>query len=72
MKPMENKYAIWPILSAVLLMAGCERDEVISQDRIPTVSVVTVSEQTLSPRLHFPAVAAAADRSELSFRVGGK
>ncbi|MDR9830424.1 efflux RND transporter periplasmic adaptor subunit [Vibrio sp. FNV 38] len=51
---------------------GCERPTVDPQQFVPSVRVVSVGENRDIDNLYFPAIANAADRSHLSFRVSGE
>ncbi|WP_032468366.1 efflux RND transporter periplasmic adaptor subunit [Vibrio sp. RC586] len=58
-------------MAAVLLMSGCSEPVKVERDTVPRVKVVAPGGKA-SDRLYFPAVANAAERSHLSFRVAGE
>ncbi|QIA63585.1 efflux RND transporter periplasmic adaptor subunit [Vibrio astriarenae] len=68
---MKNNQLILPIILSAAL-AGCERPTVEPKEFIPSIRVVPVGENTEIDSLYFPAIANAAERSHLSFRVTGE
>ncbi|CAH0525719.1 efflux RND transporter periplasmic adaptor subunit [Vibrio hippocampi] len=61
------------LLSVVVLaLVGCETAPVEPRNEVPKVKVANISTQDLKSQLYFPAIARAADRSQLSFRVNGE
>ncbi|WP_261817209.1 efflux RND transporter periplasmic adaptor subunit [Vibrio gallicus] len=63
-----------PLLIVTLFMGllGCERKAVEPISHIANVEVMALGKHTVTDRLFFPAVAHAAHRSHLSFRVAGE
>ncbi|MCG9648687.1 efflux RND transporter periplasmic adaptor subunit [Vibrio brasiliensis] len=60
-------------LTSVAMLAGCGGEPQYVDFGTPKVKVVDLSSQTVTEdRLYFPAVANAAERSHLSFRVAGE
>lgn len=53
-------------------LQGCEKTSVEERSQVRPVSIATVSLTDQAPQLTFPAVAAAADKSSLSFRISGE
>ncbi|WP_077677083.1 efflux RND transporter periplasmic adaptor subunit [Salinivibrio sp. MA607] len=67
------KVLLW--LSVVLglsVISGCQPDPASHSAPLPVVSTHTVAQQQLDERIAFPAVAAAADKAKLAFRVPGE
>ncbi|CAH8198708.1 efflux RND transporter periplasmic adaptor subunit [Vibrio aestuarianus] len=60
------------VLSSSVLLTGCEKADTSERDMVTRVKVVELGSEKLSDSLYFPAVANAADRSHLSFRVAGE
>ncbi|MDE1241889.1 efflux RND transporter periplasmic adaptor subunit [Vibrio aestuarianus] len=60
------------VLSSAVLLTGCEKPDTAERDMVTRVKVVQLGGEKLSDSLYFPAVANAADRSHLSFRVAGE
>ncbi|PSW14225.1 efflux RND transporter periplasmic adaptor subunit [Photobacterium rosenbergii] len=60
------------VLGGTILLAGCEKATVEPRTVVSPVSVAEVRMAESAPQLTFPAVAAAADKSSLSFRVQGE
>lgn len=60
------------VLGGTILLAGCEKPAVEPRTIVAPVSVAEVRMAESAPQLTFPAVAAAADKSSLSFRVQGE
>ncbi|MDV5171571.1 efflux RND transporter periplasmic adaptor subunit [Photobacterium rosenbergii] len=60
------------VLGGVMVLAGCEKAAVEPRTVVAPVSVAEVRMAQAAPQLTFPAVAAAADKSSLSFRVQGE
>ena len=54
------------------LLQGCEKPSVEPREAQPRVKVQQVQSGKQSPKLTFPAVASAADKSILSFRIAGE
>lgn len=68
-----KKFYIAPVLLGMLLsLQGCEKKAVEPREIVASVSVATVDMAESAPKLTFPAVAAAADKSSLSFRIPGE
>ncbi|WP_336931864.1 efflux RND transporter periplasmic adaptor subunit [Vibrio cholerae] len=63
------RYTAW--LAHLLLIAGCSELTKLERDTLPRVKVAQAGEK-VSDKLFFPAVANAAERSHLSFRVAGE
>ncbi|MGF1771312.1 efflux RND transporter periplasmic adaptor subunit [Vibrio wakamikoensis] len=62
-------------LTALLIgatLVGCSKPEVGERNEAPKVRVAEIGRTELKSRLYFPALASAADRSHLSFRVAGE
>lgn len=59
-------------ISAALALQGCEKPQVEKRQVVQPVVVVPVALAAAAPQLIFPAVAAAADKSSLSFRIQGE
>lgn len=59
-------------LGAVFTLQGCEKPVVEERQVVQPVSVDVVALAEAAPQLTFPAVAAAADKSSLSFRIQGE
>lgn len=55
-----------------LTLAGCEKPEVEPRTIVAPVNVTKVQIANVNAKMTFPAVAAAADKSSLSFRVNGE
>ena len=60
------------LLTIAVLLAGCDKAPVEARNEIPKVRTTTISKAELKDKLYFPALATAADRSHLSFRVPGE
>lgn len=60
------------VVAGVLFLWGCERPSVEPISHVPRVEVMTLGKPVVTDRLFFPAVANAAQRSHLSFRVAGE
>jgi len=60
------------VLVAVSILQGCEKPAVEERQVVQPVSVDVVALAEAAPQLTFPAVAAAADKSSLSFRIQGE
>ncbi|AJR08130.1 efflux RND transporter periplasmic adaptor subunit [Photobacterium gaetbulicola] len=68
-----NKLTLIPlVLGGVTFLYGCDKAPVEPRSIVAPVSVVEVKIAQSAPQLTFPAVAAAADKSSLSFRVQGE
>lgn len=59
-------------LSVVPILFGCGDNVALDIDNTPLVKVVKAGDHELKDNLYFPAVANAAERSHLSFRVSGE
>ncbi|UTT84522.1 efflux RND transporter periplasmic adaptor subunit [Vibrio pelagius] len=59
-------------LSCLALLVGCERPEVTSEINVPLVRTMEVQVLDFHDKLYFPAVANAAEKAHLSFRVAGE
>ncbi|MBW3694688.1 efflux RND transporter periplasmic adaptor subunit [Vibrio sp. T187] len=59
-------------LSSLMLLGGCSEGVQDAPDQLPRVKVMLLGEQIVQDRLYFPAVANAAEKSHLSFRVAGE
>ncbi|MCW8327302.1 efflux RND transporter periplasmic adaptor subunit [Photobacterium sp. SDRW27] len=59
-------------ISSALALQGCEKPQVEERQKVQPVNVGIVSLGDNAPQLTFPAVAAAADKSSLSFRIQGE
>ncbi|WED27934.1 efflux RND transporter periplasmic adaptor subunit [Vibrio sp. DW001] len=63
------------VLSSLVAMAGCGKKPADVEKEIPRVRILDLSKQSdavYDGRMFFPAIAAAADRSHLSFRLSGE
>ncbi|MGR5061588.1 efflux RND transporter periplasmic adaptor subunit [Photobacterium sp. DNB22_13_2] len=60
------------VLGGVTLLVGCEKAAVEPRTVVAPVAIAEVQMAQSAPQLTFPAVAAAADKSSLSFRVQGE
>nr|WP_319536749.1 efflux RND transporter periplasmic adaptor subunit [uncultured Vibrio sp.] len=60
------------ILSSALFISGCGDKGPDKEVETPRVKVVSLEGSKVDDNLYFPAVASAADRSHLSFRVAGE
>jgi len=68
-----NKFpSIVIALSAMTILQGCEKAIVEPRQKVQLVKVETVQLAADTARLSFPAVAVAADKSNLSFRLQGE
>lgn len=68
---MKNQYLI-SLLAGFLLLGGCQKATVQPTIEAPKVEVAVTGNGGMTDRLWFPAVASAAERSRLSFRVAGE
>lgn len=59
-------------ISIALLVVGCDKPTVEPREELPLVKVQQVKLSKQVPKLTFPAVASAADKSILSFRIAGE
>jgi len=59
-------------LSCIALLAGCERAVVTPETYVPLVGAMEVKVLDFHDKLYFPAVANAAEKARLSFRVAGE
>ncbi|MGF1723269.1 efflux RND transporter periplasmic adaptor subunit [Photobacterium nomapromontoriensis] len=62
---------LW-VIALVFTLTGCEKPQVETRTIVAPVTVATVTLLDEAPKLTFPAVAAAANKSSLSFRVPGE
>jgi len=69
---MKTLFSIALVMSSVLVLQGCEKAQVEEIQKIQLVKVKTVALEEAAPMLTFSAVAAAADKSSLSFRIQGE
>ncbi len=60
------------VLLGLGVIVGCQPDPIAQPASLPVISTYTVAQQQLDERLAFPAVAAAADKATLAFRVPGE
>ncbi|MFH0261629.1 efflux RND transporter periplasmic adaptor subunit [Vibrio barjaei] len=60
------------ILVLAAIISGCSKPEVGTREEVPKVRVTEIGKTELKNSLYFPALAMAADRSHLSFRVSGE
>lgn len=67
-----KKLLLTGLVSSTALLLGCSEPEILSEDKTPRVKVVNLDETFSQESLYFPAVATAAERSHLSFRVAGE
>ena len=68
-----NRYFYYLLSLSTVLLVGCGKDPENTEVVPPKVKVVKLSNRTSGgDKLYFPAVAHAADRSHLSFRVAGE
>ncbi|PSW21124.1 efflux RND transporter periplasmic adaptor subunit [Photobacterium sanctipauli] len=68
-----KKWTLMPLaLGAASVLSGCDKAEVEPRIIVAPVAVSEVTMATAAPQLTFPAVAAAANKSSLSFRVQGE
>ena len=68
-----NKFSSIVIaLSAITILQGCEKPIIEPRQKIQLVKIETVQLAAETARLSFPAVAVAADKSSLSFRLQGE
>ncbi|WP_339387678.1 biotin/lipoyl-binding protein, partial [Vibrio caribbeanicus] len=68
-----NRYFYYLLSLSTVLVVGCGKDPENTEVVPPKVKVVKLSNRTSGgDKLYFPAVAHAADRSHLSFRVAGE
>ncbi|MDN3699807.1 efflux RND transporter periplasmic adaptor subunit [Vibrio artabrorum] len=59
-------------LSCLALVTACEDKQVVVVDSTPLVKAIEISVIDFSDKLYFPAVANAAEKAHLSFRVAGE
>ncbi|MGF1700735.1 efflux RND transporter periplasmic adaptor subunit [Photobacterium makurazakiensis] len=68
-----NRWTLMPLAFGVAsILSGCDKAEVEPRTIVAPVAVSEVKISTRAPQLTFPAVAAAANKSSLSFRVQGE
>ncbi|MDB1123643.1 efflux RND transporter periplasmic adaptor subunit [Vibrio algarum] len=70
-----NKLFYAVVLSSLVALNGCGEKPVQTMKELPRVRILDLSSQTdavYDGRMFFPAIAAAADRSHLSFRLAGQ
>ncbi|CAM2970093.1 efflux RND transporter periplasmic adaptor subunit [Vibrio mytili] len=60
------------VVSSLLMLVGCDNKTADKTIDIPRVKVMSLKGNKVDDNLYFPAVANAADRSHLSFRVAGE
>ncbi|WP_423840373.1 efflux RND transporter periplasmic adaptor subunit [Vibrio mytili] len=60
------------VVSSLLMLVGCDNKTADKAIDIPRVKVMSLKGNKVDDNLYFPAVANAADRSHLSFRVAGE
>ncbi|MFA0439779.1 efflux transporter periplasmic adaptor subunit [Vibrio sp. 10N.286.49.C2] len=65
-------YRFTTLLCAALFVFGCDKASIEERHDIPKVKVTEIGKSELKSQLYFPALASAADRSHLSFRVAGE
>ncbi|MEZ8140744.1 efflux transporter periplasmic adaptor subunit [Enterovibrio norvegicus FF-33] len=65
------KYAALPLI-ALFVLAACTEPPISSQVPVQNVEVLEVGENDSESKLHFPAIASAADKAALSFLVAGE
>ncbi|MGF1753764.1 efflux RND transporter periplasmic adaptor subunit [Vibrio makurazakiensis] len=59
-------------LSSLFLLAGCSEGTNAPSEQLPKVKIQVLEQQAITDSLYFPAVANAAEKSHLSFRVAGE
>lgn len=69
---MRTKSRLISVLFSVSTLLGCQPEPVPQPAPLPVISTFTVAKQQLDERISFPAVAAAADKATLAFRVPGE
>ncbi|WP_163921588.1 efflux RND transporter periplasmic adaptor subunit [Photobacterium sp. Alg240-V54] len=70
---MIKRYSLLALtISTVLLLQGCDKPTIEPRQDLPLVKVQQVQSGKQSPKLTFPAMASAADKSVLSFRIAGE
>ena len=70
---MIKRYSLLALsIGTALLLFGCDKPSVEPRQDQPLVKVQQVKSGKQSPKLTFPAVASAADKSVLSFRLAGE
>lgn len=69
---MRKRYLAPALLGLLLGLQGCERQAVEERVSVAPVRVQSVELAETAPKLTYPAVAAAADKSSLSFRIAGE
>ena len=67
-----QKLMRFSLLSTTLLLAACSPPSIDKVTKIPNVVVKDIDSGLVSDSLYLPAVATAADRSHLSFRLSGE
>lgn len=69
-----KKISVLAVLSASLIISGCGKSELVDEKSPPRVRVIQLGSNLsyLSDKSYFPAIASAADRSHLAFRVSGE
>lgn len=60
------------LITSALFLSGCTPPVQQTEIVPPVVTAYSVNDQATTDKLYFPAVATAADRSQLSFRVAGE
>lgn len=70
---MKNPIGLtFAITALALSLSGCDKPPSTKEKAILNVDVVEIGDDSMGSELHFPAIAAAADRAELSFLVAGE
>ncbi|KKD59038.1 hemolysin secretion protein D [Grimontia sp. AD028] len=70
---MKNPIGLTVAMTALALsLSGCGEAPQSKEKALLNVDVVEIGDDSLGSELHFPAIAAAADRAELSFLVAGE
>lgn len=67
---MKRQYTMTLVCAA--LLAGCGQNPITIETPLPVVKTITIDNNAPLGKIYFPAVAAAADRAQLSFRVSGE
>lgn len=67
-----NRYLVFSLLSTAIVLGGCSKHSEPAVSVVPKVKAVSLDSKHAPDRLYFPAVANAAERSRLSFRVAGE
>nr|WP_193256888.1 efflux RND transporter periplasmic adaptor subunit [Vibrio navarrensis] len=67
-----KQWTYFSALASIVLLSGCGEGQQAIAPAIPNVKVASQVDSTTPDTLYFPAVAHAAQRSQLSFRVAGE